>query len=91
MTDGCNEINVRGDEAIQVQPIEEVGDRIYEASFMASRCGYYMISITIDGSHVPGNPYTYVRNSLDLELASDSMQESKKKESQLFCCSSKGI
>ena len=30
MTDGCNEINVsiknvRGDEAIQVQPIEEVG------------------------------------------------------------------
>ena len=40
MTDGCNEINVsiknvKGDKAIQVQPIEEVDSGIYEASFMA--------------------------------------------------------
>ena len=40
-----------------VKPIKEVGGGIYEASFTASRCGYYMISIIVDGHHIPGNPY----------------------------------
>ena len=44
-------------EAIQVIPIKEVGGGRYEASFTASRCGYYMISIIVDGHHIPGSPY----------------------------------
>ena len=40
-----------------VKPIEEVGDGIYEASFTATRCGYYMISIIVDGHHIPDSPY----------------------------------
>ena len=65
VTDGCQEINVsiknvRGDEAIQVRAIEEVGGGIYKASFVTRRCGYYKISVTIDDCHVPGNPYMYV-------------------------------
>ena len=49
--------NIRGSEAIQVGPIKEVGGGRYEASFTASRCGYYMISIIVDGHHIPGSPY----------------------------------
>ena len=37
--------------------ISEVGGGRYEASFTASRCGYYMISIIVDGHHIPGSPY----------------------------------
>ena len=40
-----------------LKPIKEVGGGRYEASFTASRCGYYMISIIIDGHHIPGSPY----------------------------------
>ena len=40
-----------------VNPIKEVGDGRYEASFIATRCGYYMISIIVDGHHIPGSPY----------------------------------
>ena len=66
VSDGSEEIsvfvkNVKGDEAIQVEPIKEVGGGIYEASFTASRCGYYMISIIINEQHIPGSPYRYVR------------------------------
>ena len=49
--------NIRCSEAIQVGPIKEVGGGRYEASFTASRCGYYMISIIVDGHHIPGSPY----------------------------------
>ena len=49
--------NTKGDEAIQVREIKEVGGGRYEASFTASRCGYYMISIIVDGYHIPGSPY----------------------------------
>ena len=44
-------------EYIFVKPIKEVGDGRYEASFTASKCGYYMISIIVDGHHIPGSPY----------------------------------
>ena len=44
-------------ESVFVNPIEEVGGGRYEASFTASRCGYYMISIIVDGHHIPGSPY----------------------------------
>ena len=63
LTDASKELNVfieniRDGEAIQVRSIEEVGGGRYEASFTAgSRCGYYMISIIIDGHHIPGSPY----------------------------------
>ena len=62
VTDACKQLNVfieniRGSEAIQVGPIKEVGGGRYEASFTASRCGYYMISIIVDGYHIPGSPY----------------------------------
>ena len=62
LTDTSKELNVfientRGGEAIQVRSIKEVGGGIYEASFTASRCGYYMISIIVDGHHIPGSPY----------------------------------
>ena len=49
--------NIRGKDAIQVGPIKEVGGGRYEASFTASRCGYYMISIIVNGHHIPGSPY----------------------------------
>ena len=62
VTDASKELNVfieniRGGKAIQVGPIKEVGGGRYEASFTASRCGYYMISIIVDGHHIPGSPY----------------------------------
>ena len=62
VTRSCAEINVivkktKGGEAIQVRGIKEVGGGRYEASFTASRCGYYMISIIVDGHHIPGSPY----------------------------------
>ena len=44
-------------EHVFVKPIKEVGDGRYEASFTATRCGYYMISIIVDGYHIPGSPY----------------------------------
>ena len=40
-----------------VKPIKEVGGGRYEASFTASRCGYYMISIMVDRHHIPGSPH----------------------------------
>ena len=62
VTDASKELNVfieniRDGEAIQVGPIKEVGGGRYETSFTASRCGYYMISIIVDGQHIPGSPY----------------------------------
>ena len=42
--------------------ISEVGGGRYKASFTASRCGYYTISIIVDGHHIPGSPYKYVSN-----------------------------
>ena len=62
VTRSCAEINVivkktKGGEAIQVKAIKEVGGGRYEASFTASRCGYYMISIIVDVHHIPGSPY----------------------------------
>ena len=62
VTDASKELNVfikniRSDEAIQLGPIKEVGGGRYEASFTANRCGYYMISIIVDGHHIPGSPY----------------------------------
>lgn len=65
--DGCEEVdvcikNAKGNETIQVKPIEEVGDGRYEASFTLNRCGYYMISIMVDGCHIPGSPHKYVRS-----------------------------
>ena len=44
-------------EHVFVKPIDEVGDGRYEASFTATRCGYYMISIIVDGHNIPGSPY----------------------------------
>ena len=44
-------------ESTFVKPIKEVGCGRYEASFTASRCGYYTISIIVDGHHIPGSPY----------------------------------
>ena len=57
VTDASTELNVfientRSDQAIRVSPINEVGGGRYEASFTASRCGYYMISIIVDGHHI---------------------------------------
>ena len=49
--------NIRDGEAMQVTAIKEVGGGRYEASFTASRCGYHMISIIVDGHHIPGSPY----------------------------------
>ena len=49
--------NIRGGKAIQVRAIKAVGDGRYKASFTASRCGYYMISIIVDGHHIAGSPY----------------------------------
>ena len=44
-------------ESVYIKLIKEVGGGRYEASFTASRCGYYMISIIVDGHHIPGSPY----------------------------------
>lgn len=49
--------NIRDNEVIQAKPIKEVGGGLYEASFTATRCGYYMISIIVAGCHIPGSPY----------------------------------
>ena len=49
----------RGYGAVQVKPIEEVGEGIYEVPFTANECGYYTISITVDGRHILGSPYRY--------------------------------
>ena len=62
IADGSKELNVfieniKDGEVIQVIAIKEVGGGRYEASFTASRCGYYMISIIVDGHHIPGSPY----------------------------------
>ena len=62
VTDTSKELNVfieniRDGEAMQVRTIKEVGVGRYEASFTASRYGYYMISIIVDGHHIPGSPY----------------------------------
>ena len=62
VTDASKELNVliekiKDGETIQVGAIKEVGGGRYEASFTASRCGYYMTSIIVDGHHIPGSPY----------------------------------
>ena len=62
VTNSSKELNVfvensSDDKALQVRPIKEVGGGRYEATFTASRCGYYMISIIVDGHHIPGSPY----------------------------------
>ena len=44
-------------EHVFVKPVEEVSGGIYEASFTANKCGYYMISIIVDGHHIPGSPF----------------------------------
>ena len=44
-------------EQVSVNSIKKVGGGRYEASFTASRCGYYMISIIVNGHHIPGSPY----------------------------------
>jgi len=49
--------NIRDDKAIEVIPIKEVGGGRYVASLTVSRCGYYMISIIVDGHHIAGSPY----------------------------------
>ena len=53
-------VNVLFDKTMEhvfVKPIKEVSGRIYEASFTANRCGYYMISIIVDGYHILASPY----------------------------------
>ena len=62
VTNGSEELNVfientQDGKTIQVGAIDAVGGGRYEASFTASRCGYYMISIIVDGYHIPGSPY----------------------------------
>ena len=49
--------NVRDGKAIQVRPIMEVGGGRYDTSFTINRCGHYVISIIVDGHHIPGSPY----------------------------------
>ena len=44
-------------EYVYVKPIEEVSGGIYKASFTANKCGYYVISIFVDGHHIPGSPF----------------------------------
>ena len=48
---------VRDGKAIQVRPIKEVGGGRYDTSFTINKCGHYMISIIVDGHHIPGSPY----------------------------------
>ena len=53
-------VNVLFDKTMEhafVKPIEEVSGGRYEASFTAIRCGYYMISIIVNGHHIPGSPH----------------------------------
>ena len=62
ITRSCAEVNViakktKDGEEIQVGPIKEVGGGKCKLSFTASSCGYYMISIIVDGHHIPGSPY----------------------------------
>ena len=62
VNDASKELNVlventRDGEATQVRTIKEVGDGRYEALFTTRRCGYYIISIIVDGRHIPGSPY----------------------------------
>ena len=64
ITDGGDEISVfvknsRGDGAVQVKPTEEASGGIYEVPFTVNECGYYTISVTIDGRHILGSPYKY--------------------------------
>ena len=47
-------------EHVHVKPIKEVGDGEYETSFTIIRYGYYTISVTVDGHHIPSTPYKYV-------------------------------
>ena len=49
--------NISDNKGIQMIPIKEVGDGRYEGSFTINICGYYMISIIVDGHHIPGSPY----------------------------------
>ena len=44
-------------EDVPVKLIKEVSDGRYEASFTASRCGFYKVSIIVDGHHIPASPY----------------------------------
>ena len=60
--DECEKIMVtvlcdKNMESVFVNPIKEVGGGRYEASFTANRYGCYMISIIVDGHHMPGSPY----------------------------------
>ena len=48
---------VKTTEHVFINPIKEVGDGRYEASFTATRCGYYIISIIVVEHHIPGSPY----------------------------------
>ena len=62
VTRSCAEINViakkiKDGEATQVGSIKEVGGGRCKLSFTASGCGYYVISIIVDGHHIPGSPY----------------------------------
>ena len=53
-------VNVLFDKTMEhvfVKPIKEVSGGSYEASFTTNRCGYYMISIIVDGHHIQGSPY----------------------------------
>ena len=55
-------VNIVLDKTIKfifIKPIKEVGDGRYEALFTATRCGYYTISITVDGLQIPGSPCKY--------------------------------
>ena len=49
--------NIRDGKAMQVRPIKEVGGGRYNTSFTISRCGHYMVSIIVNGHHIPGSPY----------------------------------
>jgi len=49
--------NIGDDKAIEVIPIKEVGGGRYEASLTIKRCGYYMVSIIVDGHHIACSPY----------------------------------
>ena len=44
------------DEPVIIKPIRDVGGGKYEASFIPSRCGYYIISMFI-GHHIQGSSY----------------------------------
>ena len=40
-----------------VKPIKEVSGGRYEAVFTPNKCGYYVISIIVDGQQIAGSPY----------------------------------